>query len=203
MQLCTKTQQQRCFQQLGEKWNSPLFQYLHDLGHTDFEACPTASQEDEYGGDLTPSDEDPHKTSELSVRVMLPLWCAVVLRSKGGRGFRWDRKAFGSSLCDQLPAAQIKSEPKQNTFSKAVAYGDWLKRCGDGVRISRLHLDGVFGQYSVKCILDQDVLLQEDVELIELLDPSLLTLSSSASGSSSRASTLPRPSLIAKPSLRY
>uniref|UniRef100_A0A3P8VDG0 Uncharacterized protein n=1 Tax=Cynoglossus semilaevis TaxID=244447 RepID=A0A3P8VDG0_CYNSE len=23
--------------------NSPLYQYLHDLGHTDFEACPTAT----------------------------------------------------------------------------------------------------------------------------------------------------------------
>lgn len=61
----------------------------------------------------------------------------------------------------------------------------------------------MFGQYSVRCILDQDVLLQEDVELIELLDPSLLTLDQSPSGSSSRASTLPRPSLIARPSLWY
>lgn len=61
----------------------------------------------------------------------------------------------------------------------------------------------MFGQYSVRCILDQDVLLQEDVELIELLDPSLLTLGSSPSGSPRRANTLPRPSLIAKPSLWY
>ncbi|XP_033989548.1 vezatin isoform X2 [Trematomus bernacchii] len=134
--------------------NSPLFQYLHDLGHTDFEACPTASQEDEYGGDLTPSDEDPHKTS-------------------GGRLWR-------------LAEALWRWSPNQQAASRKMGQ----------------QLDGVFGQYSVKCILDQDVLLQEDVELIELLDPSLLTLSSSASGSSSRASTLPRPSLIAKPSLR-
>lgn len=63
--------------------------------------------------------------------------------------------------------------------------------------------DCVFGQYSVRCILDQDVLLQEDVELIELLDPSLLTLGSSPSGSPSRASSLPRPSLIATPTLWY
>lgn len=63
--------------------------------------------------------------------------------------------------------------------------------------------DCMFGQYSVRCILDQDVLLQEDVELIELLDPSLLTLGSSPSGSPRRANTLPRPSLIAKPSLWY
>lgn len=47
------------------------------------------------------------------------------------------------------------------------------------------------------------MLLQEDVELIELLDPSLLTFGSSPSGSSSRANTLPRPSLIARPSLWY
>lgn len=61
----------------------------------------------------------------------------------------------------------------------------------------------MFGQYSVRCILDQDVLLQEDVELIELLDPSLLTLTSSPSGSSSRAHALPRPSFLARPSLWY
>lgn len=62
--------------------------------------------------------------------------------------------------------------------------------------------DGVFGQYSVRCILDQDVLLQEDVELIELLDPSLLTAGCSTSQvSASRGSSLPRPSLIARPSL--
>lgn len=63
--------------------------------------------------------------------------------------------------------------------------------------------DGVFGQYSVRCILDQDVLLQEDVELIELLDPSLLTAGSASLGSASRGSSLPRPCLIARPSLWY
>uniref|UniRef100_A0A3Q3WKF5 Vezatin n=1 Tax=Mola mola TaxID=94237 RepID=A0A3Q3WKF5_MOLML len=100
--------------------NSPLFQYLHDLGHTDFEACPTASQEEEYygqEGDVTSPHEDPQKTS-----------CG------------WSFVSI-CQPCDEL--------------------------------------DCVFGQYSVKCILDQDVLLQEDVELIELLDPSLLTLGSS------------------------
>ncbi|XP_039647352.1 vezatin isoform X1 [Perca fluviatilis] len=137
--------------------NSPLFQYLHDLGHTDFEACPTASQDDEYGGqegDLTTPDEDPRKTS-------------------GGRFWR-----LAEALWRWSPIHQAAASRKMGQ-----------------------QLDCVFGQYSVKCILDQDVLLQEDVELIELLDPSLLTLGSSVSGSSSRASTLPRPSLIARPSL--
>ena len=52
--------------------NSPLFQYLHDLGHTDFEACPTASQEEEYygqEGDLTSPHEDPQNTSVSSFCV--------------------------------------------------------------------------------------------------------------------------------------
>ncbi|GLD73828.1 vezatin [Lates japonicus] len=92
--------------------NSPLFQYLHDLGHTDFEACPTASQEEEYGGqegDLPSPDEDLQKTSEVHS--------------------------------------------------------------------------------------DQDVLLQED-ELIELLDPSLLTPSPPRLWlTPGRGNTLPRPSL--------
>ncbi|XP_071357801.1 vezatin isoform X1 [Trachinotus anak] len=137
--------------------NSPLFQYLHDLGHTDFEACPTASQEEDYGGqegDLPSPDEDPRKTSGGWLwRLAEVLW-------------RWS------------PIHQAAASHKLEQ-----------------------QLDCVFGQYSVRFILDQDVLLQEDVELIELLDPSLLTLASSPSGSPSRASTLPRPSLIARPSL--
>uniref|UniRef100_A0A8C3ACW1 Vezatin n=1 Tax=Cyclopterus lumpus TaxID=8103 RepID=A0A8C3ACW1_CYCLU len=135
--------------------NSPLFQYLHDLGHTDFEACPTASQEDEYGseeGDLPYGD--PRKTS-------------------GGRFRRLAETLWRWSPLHRAAASQKMGQ----------------------------QLDCVFGQYSVKCILDQDVLLQEDVELIELLDPSLLTLGSSASGSSSRAVVLPRPRLLARPSL--
>uniref|UniRef100_A0A1A7YYX1 Vezatin n=1 Tax=Iconisemion striatum TaxID=60296 RepID=A0A1A7YYX1_9TELE len=139
--------------------NSPLFQYLHDLGHTDFESCPTASQEeeDEYGGqegDFTSAGEDPQKAS-------------------GGRLWRLVEALWTWSPLHQ--AAETQKLEQQ--------------------------LDGVFGQYSVRCILDQDVLLQEDVELIELLDPSLLTLGSSPSGSPSRTKSLPRPSLIARPSL--
>lgn len=130
--------------------NSPLFQYLHDLGHTDFEACPTATQEDEYGGeegDLPYGD--PRKT---------PGGC---FRRLAEAVWRW-------SPIHRAAASQKMGQ----------------------------QLDCVFGQYSVKCILGQDVLLQEDVELIELLDPSLLTL-----GSSSRAGVLPRPGLLARPSL--
>uniref|UniRef100_A0A3Q0S0Z5 Vezatin n=1 Tax=Amphilophus citrinellus TaxID=61819 RepID=A0A3Q0S0Z5_AMPCI len=131
--------------------NSPLFQYLHDLGHTDFEACPTASQEEEYDGqegDLTSPDFSPVCNSQGLWRLADVLW-------------RWS----------PFHQAAVSHQLEQK-------------------------LDCMFGQYSVRCILDQDVLLQEDVELIELLDPSLLTLGSSPSGSLDRASTLDMAGLV-------
>ncbi|KAM3587982.1 uncharacterized protein V6R79_018214 [Siganus canaliculatus] len=137
--------------------NSPLFQYLHDLGHTDFEACPTASQEEECG-----AHEEELAAAERSAK-----------KTPGGRLWRLAEALWRWSPFHQAAASQKLGQ----------------------------QLDCAFGQYSVRCILDQDVLLQEDVELIELLDPSLLTLGSPASGSSCRASALPRPSLLARPSL--
>lgn len=138
--------------------NSPLFQYLHDLGHTDFEACPIATHEKEYGDeneDITSLADGQHKHSK---------------QGKFWRVLRW--------LWKWTPFHHTAATEKLQQ-----------------------QLDTVFGEYSARCILDQDVLLQEDVELIELLDPSLLTLGSSLSGPASRAITLPRPSLIAKPSI--
>ncbi|RVE56557.1 hypothetical protein OJAV_G00222220 [Oryzias javanicus] len=137
--------------------NSPLFQCLQDLGYTDFEACPTASQQEEYGG----QEED--------------------FASAGG-----DARGASRGRLWRLVEALWTWSP----FFQA-----------EGSQKLEKQLDSVFGQYSVRCILDQDVLLQEDVELIELLDPSLLSLSSSPSGSPTRASALPKPSLISKPSL--
>ncbi|XP_064794816.1 vezatin-like isoform X2 [Oncorhynchus masou masou] len=136
--------------------NSPLFHYLHDLGHTDFESCPTVSQEDECGGgEVT--------TTSLQDSVSKPA---------GGRLRR---------LADALW--------RRSPFHQAAS-----------AHMLEQQLDCVFGQYVVRCILDQDVLLQEDVELIELLDPSLLTLGASPSGSPRRDHSLPCPLLLASPS---
>lgn len=135
--------------------NSPLFQYLHDLGHTDFEACPIASREKEFGE---------VEKDILSLRDGKPI------NGKGGK--LW---SLAETIWQWTP------------FHQAAATQKLQQK-----------LDSVFGEHSVRCILDQDVLLQEDVELIELLDPSLLTLGSSQSGP---AITLPKPSLIAKPSI--
>eukprot|EP00063_Salmo_salar_P034030 XP_014008865.1 PREDICTED: vezatin-like isoform X3 [Salmo salar] len=136
--------------------NSPLFHYLHDLGHTDFEACPTVSQEDECGG-------GEGTTTSLQDSLSKPT---------GGRLWR---------LADALW--------RRSPFHQAAS-----------AHMLEQQLDCVFGQYAVQCILDQDVLLQEDVELIELLDPSLLTLGASPSGSPRRDNSLPCPRLLASPS---
>ncbi|XP_038833864.1 vezatin-like isoform X1 [Salvelinus namaycush] len=136
--------------------NSPLFHYLHDLGHTDFEACPTVSQEDECGG-------GEGTTTSLQDSLSKPT---------GGR------------LC-RLADALWRRSP----FHQAAS-----------AHMLEQQLDCVFGQYAVQCILDQDVLLQEDVELIELLDPSLLTLGASPSGAPRRDNSLPCPRLLASPS---
>eukprot|EP00063_Salmo_salar_P088915 XP_014063750.1 PREDICTED: vezatin-like isoform X4 [Salmo salar] len=136
--------------------NSPLFHYLQDLGHTDFEACPTVSQEDECGG------------------------------GEGGT----------TSLQDSL------SKPTGGCLWRlADALWRWspFHQAASAHRLEQ-QLDCVFGQYTVQSILDQDVLLQEDVELIELLDPSLLTLGASPSGSPRRDNSLPCPRLLASPS---
>ncbi|XP_077956638.1 vezatin isoform X2 [Gasterosteus aculeatus] len=169
--------------------NSPLFQYLHDLGHTDFEACPTASQEDEDGG-LTSPDGDPGNTSGGRLwRLAEAFWRWSPIRQAAAS------RQMGQQLVGRMGNRKECWHGKTGNFSSL-----WISR-PRSMCLSLLPQDGVFGQYSVKCLLDQDVLLQEDVELIELLDPSLLTLGSSASGSSSRASVLPRPGLIARPSL--
>ncbi|XP_071242923.1 vezatin-like isoform X2 [Salvelinus alpinus] len=136
--------------------NSPLFHYLHDLGHTDFEACPTVSQEDECGG-------GEGTTTSLQDSLSKPT---------GGRLWR---------LADALW--------RRSPFHQAAS-----------AHMLEQQLDCVFGQYAVQCILDQDVLLQEDVELIELLDPSLLTLGASPSGAPRRDNSLPCPRLLASPS---
>ncbi|XP_077399543.1 vezatin isoform X2 [Vanacampus margaritifer] len=126
--------------------NSPLFHYLHDLGHTDFEACPTAAR-----------DEDGDRGSQDVPRI-----------AEGG-------------VMQKLAEALWRWNPLQKAASSHTLEQE---------------LDSVLGEYSVRCILDQDVLLQEDVELIELLDPSLLTLCSSPDP----AGAPPRPAVFATPS---
>uniref|UniRef100_A0A8C4YWL4 Vezatin n=1 Tax=Gadus morhua TaxID=8049 RepID=A0A8C4YWL4_GADMO len=134
---------------LDQDDNSPLFQYLHDLGHTDFEACPTGSQEEGDGEEAPPLGDDQKRSGAHLWRLANALW-------------QWSPMGKAAT-CHSLER----------------------------------ELDCVFGQYSVRCVLDQDVLLQEDVELIELLDPGLLTLGSPADGSPGRTAspplTLPSP----------
>ncbi|XP_051974695.1 vezatin-like isoform X1 [Xyrauchen texanus] len=136
--------------------NSPLFQYLQDLGHTDFEACSPVSQEElNAGGEERPFPQD----------ILPPA-----------------RKAGIWRLVDAL-------------YSLSPLHRD----CA--THLQEQQLDAAFRQYSLRCLLSQDVLLQEDVELIELLDPSVLSLGSTDTVCPSASIALPAPRYVSPPSI--
>ncbi|XP_045409167.1 vezatin isoform X4 [Lemur catta] len=109
--------------------NSPLYQYLQDLGHTDFEICSSLSPKTEKcmaeGQQKPPSRVLPKQGILLKVAEIIKSWIF---------------------------------------FSQCSKKDDLLHKLDIGFRLDSLHT-----------ILQQEVLLQEDVELIELLDPSILS----------------------------
>ncbi|NWQ64764.1 VEZA protein, partial [Neopipo cinnamomea] len=110
--------------------NSPLYQYLQDLGHTDFEVCSSASQKAEQ--------------------------CAAAEKEK-----EWT----------------VRAAQKQGILSKLVEFlRSWFPFPQYKKNDDILHrLDVGFRVDTLRTILQQEVLLQEDVELIEFLDPSILS----------------------------
>ncbi|XP_069764620.1 vezatin [Narcine bancroftii] len=107
--------------------NSPLYQYLQDVGHTDFETCPSFSWVEDCSAN--------EKPNELDIPAA-------------------PKRSF---LLDSVEVVQ-----KWNPFSET-------KR-----RKELESLDIDFQLSALSAILKQEVLLQEDVELIKLLDPSIL-----------------------------
>ncbi|XP_054430661.1 vezatin isoform X2 [Pteronotus mesoamericanus] len=108
--------------------NSPLYQYLQDLGHTDFEICSSLSPKPEKCS-VTEGQEKPVRT-----------------------------------LPKQGILLKVAETIKSWIFSQCNKKDDLLHKLDIGFRLDSLHT-----------ILQQEVLLQEDVELIELLDPSILS----------------------------
>ncbi|XP_026876472.2 vezatin isoform X2 [Electrophorus electricus] len=139
--------------------NSPLFQYLQDLGHTDFEACSPISQlqEEELSAGVRegplPQDTPPPSRMGGIWRLAEILW--------------------------RLGPFHQHSAP---------------------LRLEQ-QLDTGFRQYALRCVLSQDVVLQEDVELIELLDPSALSLGSTSIVCPSASTALPAPRYFSSPSM--
>ncbi|GAB0176579.1 vezatin [Grus japonensis] len=110
--------------------NSPLYQYLQDLGHTDFEVCSSVSQKAEQ--------------------------CAAAESQK---------------------ERTVHAAQKQGILSKLVEFfRSWFPCPQYKKNDDILHrLDVGFRFDTLRTILQQEVLLQEDVELIEFLDPSILS----------------------------
>ncbi|KAJ1163280.1 hypothetical protein NDU88_003741 [Pleurodeles waltl] len=111
--------------------NSPLYQYLQDLGHTDFEICQALPQE----SDQCAAEDGQRKQDPLTMPT-LHIFSGLVDTLKSWLPFPLDRR-------------------KDNTLHQ---------------------LDVGFRLDSLCTILRQEVLLQEDVELIELLDPGILSV---------------------------
>ncbi|CAM4470470.1 unnamed protein product [Caretta caretta] len=108
--------------------NSPLYQYLQDLGHTDFEICSAVSQKTEQ---CTAEEGQQEQDTTQKQGILSKL-----------------AELFKSSF----------------PFSPCKKKDDLLYRLDVGFRLDTLYT-----------ILQQEVLLHEDVELIELLDPSILS----------------------------
>lgn len=108
--------------------NSPLYQYLQDLGHTDFEICPVILQEEE-------------------------------------------------SLLENGHHGQAHKTPKPGIYKRALEiWQRWNPFIQEKKKDEKVHLlDIGFRLDSLRAILLQEVLIQEDVELIELLDPGILS----------------------------
>ncbi|XP_046502141.1 vezatin isoform X2 [Equus asinus] len=128
--------------------NSPLYQYLQDLGHTDFEICSSLSPKPEKctvteGQQKPPTRALPKRGILLKVAETIKSW----IFSQCNRN---------DDLLRKLNIISIQVEPS-SFFSDA-------RTVDIGFRLDSLHT-----------ILQQEVLLQEDVELIELLDPSILS----------------------------
>nr|XP_055192410.1 vezatin isoform X5 [Nyctereutes procyonoides] len=122
--------------------NSPLYQYLQDLGHTDFEICSPLSPKPEKstvteGQQKLPARALPKQGILLKVAETIKSWIFSQYNKK-----------------DDLLHKLV--EPS-SSFSDT-------RTVDIGFRLDSLHT-----------ILQQEVLLQEDVELIELLDPSILS----------------------------
>uniref|UniRef100_F6Q5Q0 Vezatin n=2 Tax=Ornithorhynchus anatinus TaxID=9258 RepID=F6Q5Q0_ORNAN len=110
--------------------NSPLYQYLQDLGHSDFEICSSLS-----------------------------------------------RKAERCSSQEEQQEQDAQKSSNQSSLLKVAEIAkNWISLSPFNKKDDLLHkLDVGFRLDSLRTILQQEVLLQEDVELIELLDPSILT----------------------------
>nr|XP_030712214.1 vezatin isoform X2 [Globicephala melas] len=147
--------------------NSPLYQYLQDLGHTDFEVCSSLSPKPEKctvteGQQKPPARALPKRGILLKVAETIKSWILVQCSKNDDLlhklGFVFIGVLKRSMKCLVIYVDIIYSQVEPSSFFSDTRAVDI------GFRLDSLHT-----------ILQQEVLLQEDVELIELLDPSVLS----------------------------
>ncbi|XP_023113092.2 vezatin isoform X8 [Felis catus] len=122
--------------------NSPLYQYLQDLGHTDFEICSSLSPKPEKST-VTEGQQKPPARALPKQSILLKV--AETIKS-------WIFSQYN------------KKDDLLHKLVEPSSFFNDTRIVDIGFRLDSLHT-----------ILQQEVLLQEDVELIELLDPSILS----------------------------
>ncbi|XP_008685924.1 vezatin isoform X9 [Ursus maritimus] len=122
--------------------NSPLYQYLQDLGHTDFEICSSLSPKLEKST-VTEGQQKPPSRALPKQGILLKV--AETIKS-------WIFSQYN------------KKDDLLHKLVEPSSFFSDTRTVDIGFRLDSLHT-----------ILQQEVLLQEDVELIELLDPSILS----------------------------
>ncbi|XP_071465729.1 vezatin isoform X8 [Marmota flaviventris] len=149
--------------------NSPLYQYLQDLGHTDFEICSSLSLKTEKcatteGQQKPPMKVLPKQGILLKVAETIKSWIFFPQCSKKDDllhklGFIFVEGVLRRSRKCLIIYVEYHLYP-----GGAISFFSDTRTVDTGFRLDLLHT-----------ILQQEVLLQEDVELIELLDPSILS----------------------------
>ncbi|XP_058427275.1 vezatin isoform X2 [Marmota monax] len=149
--------------------NSPLYQYLQDLGHTDFEICSSLSPKTEKcatteGQQKPPMKVLPKQGILLKVAETIKSWIFFPQCNKKDDllhklGFIFVEGVLRRSRKCLIIYVEYHLYP-----GGAISFFSDTRTVDTGFRLNLLHT-----------ILQQEVLLQEDVELIELLDPSILS----------------------------
>ncbi|KAM6291707.1 vezatin isoform 3-T3 [Porphyrio hochstetteri] len=148
--------------------NSPLYQYLQDLGHTDFEVCSPVSQKAEQCA----AAESQKERSVLAAQKQGILSKLVEFFRSWFPFLQYKKNDDILHRLSYCPRQIWHTGTGKNISSQC----EDVKNMEEKLKSNVCEIEDVGFRFdTLRTILQQEVLLQEDVELIEFLDPSILS----------------------------